>query len=359
MRLAERVSAITAFALALLLAACAAQGPGLAQFGAGSERLELKDTAFFPSEERYAAAAALATLLYTDGVRVGPESVAPKLGAAGGAVELQPALRAAAGSFDRLAYVLAPKLDDLIKELAAGHPVLVLLNLGSAPAAPAWRYAVVIGYDPATDALLLRSGKQGRAGMTPAAFLAAWKDGGNFALVLGEAAKIPATATLERWIAASESLTQAGKPALAEAAASAALARWPEQPLLPMVALGNARYAKMDWLGSQAAYVKALALDDRNPVVHNNLALVLLERKCIDLAEREVAVAIERETDPALRAAYAATDAKIKRYSGTSIFCPPPDADAQAPIEYEVLPLNPDSLRAPKALRKSPPKKAR
>lgn len=346
-----------AAALSLLLAACAATGPGLAHYGAGAERLELKDTAFFPSEDRDTAAAALATLLYTDGVLIGPELVAPQLGKTTGAVELQPVLRTVAGRFERLAYVLSPKLEDVITELRANHPVLVLLNLGS-HATPAWRYAVAIGYEPASGSLLLRSGQQGRVRMTPAEFLETWKDGGRYAMVLGRASAIPATATLERWITASETLTQVGRPTLAEEAANAALARWPERPLLATVALGNARYARMDWSGAQAAYVKSLELDDRNPVVHNNLALVLLERRCIDLAEREVATAIEREPDAALRAAYEKTDAKIKRYSGTAIYCPSLDAGGQAPIEYEVLPLNPDSPRAPKAPRRPPSRKA-
>lgn len=348
--------AALAAALLALLAACAAKGPQLSAFGAGSERLELKDTAFFPNDSHFAAAGALATVLYTDGVRVGPDAVSPKLPANLGAVELKPALRSAAAAFDRIAYTLPTTLDAVIAEVRARRPVLVLLDL-SASANHAWRYAVVIGYEPASGSLLLRSGTEGRVRMSPAAFLKAWAPGGNFAAVVSAATVIPATATLEPWIAASEIFTQIGKPALAEAAAEAALKHWPEQPLLSTVALGNARYARMDWLAAQDAYVKALALDGSNPVVHNNLALVLLERRCVDLAEREVALAIERETDPKLRAAYAETDAKIKRYAGTAIFCPPPGADAQAPIEYDVLPLNPDSPRVRRAPAKPRPKK--
>lgn len=347
-----------AFAAVLLglLSACAAKGPSLSAYGAGSDRLELKDTAFFPNDQHYAAAAALATLLYTDGVRVGPEAVAPKLPANLGAIELKPVLRTATAQFERLAYPLSPTLETVIAEIRARRPVLVLLDLSDG-AHPAWRYAVVIGYEPASGSLLLRSGTEGRVRMTPAAFLKAWAPGGNYAAVVTAPTVVPATATLEAWIAASESFTPIGKPALAEQAAEAALKRWPEQPLLSTVALGNARYARMDWLAAQDAYVKALALDGANPVVHNNLALVLLERRCVDLAEREVALAIERETDPKLRAAYAETDAKIKRYAGTAIFCPPPGADAQAPIEYDVLPLNPDSPRVRRAPAKPRPKK--
>lgn len=345
-----------AWALTLLLAACTTpgQGPGLAQYGAGSDRLELKNTAFFPRQDRYAAAAALATLLYTDGVRIGPDSVTPMLGPDDGAIALQPVLRSAAARFERLPLVLAPKLDALISELRDGHPVLVLLNLGTSLREPVWRYAVLVGYEPASNSLLLRSGTEGRARMQPREFLRDWTDGGSWAMTVAEAGKIPATTTLPQWLEASKNLTRIGKPAVAEAAAQAALLRWPEQPLLATVALGNARYARMDWPGAQSAYLQALALKDVNPVVHNNLALVLLGRRCVDLAEQQVALAIEHETDPALRQAYAQTETKIKAYSGPRIFCPPLGADGQAPIEYDVLPLNQDSRPAPRARRKRP-----
>ena len=344
-------------AAALILPSACAMTSDLAAYGATGERLELLNTAFFPAEDRYAAAAALATLLYTDGVVVSPDMVAARLDTAAGAIELQPALHSAVQSFDRVPYVLEPRLQDVVTELRAGRPVLVLLNLAPT-AAPAWRYAVVIGYESVSNSLLLRSGREGRARMQPGAFVRAWKEGGNWAMVLGESAKIPATATPQRWIAAAESLSLVGKATLAETAVEAALLRWPEQTLLVTVALGNARYARMDYTGAESAYLKALKLKDDNPVVHNNLALVLLERRCVDLAEREVAEAIEHETDPKLREAYAQTDAKIRRYAGTAIFCQPPDADAQEPIEYDVLPLNPDNPRVPRALRKSPSKKA-
>jgi tetratricopeptide (TPR) repeat protein len=352
MHLASRCAA----AVALLLAGCAG-GPTvhLADIGASGERLELQDAAFFPDENRYGAAAALATLLYTDGVPVGPDKVEPRLARALSASDLNAALARVAIAFGRFAFPLDGRAESLIAEVRAGHPALVLMNLGGSGDKSQWRYAVLIGYEPATDSLLFRSGREGRVRMTPTDFLPRWRDGGNLAFVLSDGRRMPATATLDRWIAASEAATREGRPDLAEAAANAARDKWPNE-LLPWIALGNARYGALNYAGAEQAYVKALAIKENNPVIHNNLALVLLERHCVSLAEAEVAKALATETDPALRAAYAQTEDKIRRYAGTAVYCVAPGADGQAPIEYDVLPLNPDTPRAPRAPRSRPRK---
>ena len=51
----------------------------------------------------------------------------------------------------------APRLADLLQEVAAGHPVIVLQNLGL-EWIPVWHYSVVIGYDLSRGQLVLRSG---------------------------------------------------------------------------------------------------------------------------------------------------------------------------------------------------------
>jgi len=57
---------------------------------------------------------------------------------------LQPALISAARRRNRLAYSIQG-MNELLQELAAGHPVVVLQNLGLSWV-PRWHYAVPIGY---------------------------------------------------------------------------------------------------------------------------------------------------------------------------------------------------------------------
>ena len=125
---------------AVLLAGCTAPLKLRVQdFGSGDERVELSNTAFFPSTEQASAAAALATLLYTDGLNeVGPAQVSPLLGKKTAAPALRAELLAASRKFERLPFVLPPNLQSVFAEVRSGKPVLVLQKLDG------WRYSVVI-----------------------------------------------------------------------------------------------------------------------------------------------------------------------------------------------------------------------
>jgi len=353
---------VFAATLTALLTACVSAPPPvpdnahLVDFGAGAERWELQDTAYFPQAEHYSAAEALAMAMYTKAAPIVPNDVGAHLvPAASDAPALRAALSQAALALGYVPYPVPDGLRGVITEVRAGHPVAVLLNLGS-KAKPNWRYAVVNGYDPATDALLLRSGTEARVRLRPSAFLNIWRAGDNWAVVTLPPDQFPATAVMASWIAASEGFNAIRKPAYAETAATAAIQHWPDQ-VLPWMALGNARYHQANFPGAETAYVKAIALRNDNPVAHHNLAQVLLERRCVDVAAREVAWAIDHETDTQLKAVYAETAAKIMKASasGPAVFCPSPIGDGQAPIEYDVLPLNPENPRAQKA--RKPPKK--
>lgn len=337
-------------AVVALLAACTPKVTLRVQdFGSGDERIELSKTAFFPSTERASAAAALATLLYTDGLHaVGPAQVAPLLGKKTAVPALRDDLLSVARRFERLPFVLPPTLNAVFAEVRSGKPVLVFQKLDGG------RYSVVVGIDPLGNRVILRSGSEGRVYQPVDEFVSRWKGGEQWAMVLGDGSRVPSSATLEAWVAAGEAATAAGFPVLAEKGAHSAIARWPEA-VVPWVALGNARYAMKHWQGAQDAYVEALKRKPENPVVRNNLALVLLERRCIALAEEQLQRAIDGETDPKLLEAYDNTRALLNRYSGPAIYCPPPD-DASAPIEYEIAPLNPETPRAPSAPRRAAPK---
>ncbi len=338
---------LLAFVVAAMLGACT---PAVVQrvqdHGSGEERIELSNTAFFPNEDRAAAAAALATMFYTDGLTsTGPLQVAPFLGNRTPPANLRGEFTGIAYQLDRLAFVLPPTLDAVFAEIRAGRPVMVLQKV------PELRYAVVIGVEPQSNQMILRSGKEGRVYQPLGDFLSYWKGGDNWAMVISDGSRVPASATQASWIAVGEAATLANYPKLAEKNAYGAIERWPDQ-VVPWVALGNARYALKDWAGAQEAYLESLRLKAFNPVVRNNLALVLLERHCVDLAEQQLDEALKGETDAALKAAYEGTRQKISRYEGPSIYCPPPD-DASAPIEYEIAPLNPETPNANRVRRRA------
>ena len=72
---------------------------------------------------------------------------------------LQVEMLAAARRHGMVSYQLAPRFEDLLREIAAGTPVIVLQNLGVFSGG--WHYAVAIGYDYDSGQLILRSGDAG------------------------------------------------------------------------------------------------------------------------------------------------------------------------------------------------------
>ncbi len=117
--------------------------------------MELSATPFFPQSDYQCGPAALATVLTASGVTTTPEALVPKVYLPGRQGSLQPELVAAARQYDRLAYVLEPALAQVVAEVAAGRPVLVMQNLGLA-SYPVWHFAVVVGYDREAEQLVLR-----------------------------------------------------------------------------------------------------------------------------------------------------------------------------------------------------------
>ena len=107
---------------------------------------ELKKTPFFPQEKYQCGPAALATVLHSQDNQTHPDELTEKvyIPEKQGSVPIE--IIAAARSYDRLVYPLDSSLENLLREVAAGHPVLVMQNLGFSWR-PQWHYAVVIGYD--------------------------------------------------------------------------------------------------------------------------------------------------------------------------------------------------------------------
>ncbi len=95
------------------------------------------------------------TLVWS-GVSTNPDQLTPIVYTPSIKGSLQPAMIAATRRQARLAYVISSP-QEMLQEVAAGHPVIVLQNLGLSWA-PVWHYSVVIGYDLDTNSVLLHSG---------------------------------------------------------------------------------------------------------------------------------------------------------------------------------------------------------
>src|SRR5437588_472596 len=131
-----------------LLAGCASLWPQTAQLREGlpaglPERVELTQVPFFPQSEYQCGPAALATALASFGVKVTPEDLVPQVYLPQRKGSLQIEMMAAARRHGMVSYQLAPRFEDVLRELSAGNPVIVLQNLGFGGG---WHYAVAVGY---------------------------------------------------------------------------------------------------------------------------------------------------------------------------------------------------------------------
>jgi tetratricopeptide (TPR) repeat protein len=196
----------------------------------------------------------------------------------------------AARRHGRLAVAVAD-LPSLLGELAAGHPVLVLQNLGL-EWYPQWHFAVAVGFDLSTNELALRSGEERRRVVSLDTFSRTWARAGRWALVVLPPERLPASGEETAVLSAAAGLERVGRFADAAIAYDAILRRWPDS-LGALIGRGNARYAAGDLDAAEAAYRAALERHPGAAAVWNNLADVLAAQG----ARAEALVAARRAVD--------------------------------------------------------------
>jgi tetratricopeptide (TPR) repeat protein len=167
---------------------------------------------------------------------------------------------------------------------------VVLLTLGL-DLIPVWHYAVVIGYDTAADAIILRSGTQRRLEMPAGRFLQSWRRADSWALLALEPGALPAADSPQRYLEAAAELEQVGAFDGARASYAAALQRWPDQPTA-LLGLANSEYALARYDAAEASLRRLLARRPDHVAGWNNLASVLLAQACIETARQAIERAV-------------------------------------------------------------------
>jgi tetratricopeptide (TPR) repeat protein len=274
----------------LLLAACAQQVALMdARFAGLPATTELADAPFFPQERYQCGPAALATVLNANGSAITPDELVPRIYLPARKGSLQTEIVAAVRQQGLLAIPVEPALDALLAEIAAGHPVLVLQNLGL-DWLPRWHYAVAIGYDLAQQELVLRSGTESRR-ITPfGVFLNTWDRSARWGIVVLRPGAMPARARPVPYLEAASALENVGKQKEARAAFQAATERWPDNAVA-WLGLGNTEYALDRAAQAESAFRHALQVPAAGldaAAAWNNLAYALAARQCVQPA-REAA----------------------------------------------------------------------
>lgn len=272
----------------LLSGSCAGRLP---PFPAGFEQRELVLVPFFPQEIHQCGPAALATVLVDRGVATTPEALVQEVYLPGRGGSLQPELVASVRRHGQVPYLLEEGLGELVAEVDAGRPVLVLQNLGIR-LIPRWHYAVVVGYDRAADALILRSGVIERRHEGREIFLRTWARSTHWAMVVLGPGELPARADPVRMFAALAAVEAVGRTDVARAGYAAMANGWPDRAE-GYFGLGNLALAMGAWRAAEAEYRKALEASRGAHIgARNNLAMALLGRGCVTAAMAEVDAAL-------------------------------------------------------------------
>ncbi|CAA9412919.1 MAG: hypothetical protein AVDCRST_MAG51-1520 [uncultured Ramlibacter sp.] len=292
----SRLRAAAAVVLALVAAGCAQMVPQTVALRTGwpsavPQSTEIPGVPFFPQDEYQCGPAALATVLSFTGVPVTPDPLVDQvyLPARRGSLQLE--MLAASRRYGRVAYVLAPRYGDLLREVAAGNPVLVLQDVGTL--VTQWHYAVVNGFDYPSGTVLLRSGTKARHEMPFTAFERSWMHSGYWAMVVTPPDRIPVTATEDAWMNAVLAMARVADARHVTTAFATALQRWPDNQA---AAVGLANQYHAQGLLAQAAAVlrEARRRHPASAIIVNNLAQVLS-----DQGRQHEALALLDEARPA------------------------------------------------------------
>ena len=275
-------------------------------------RVELKDVPFFAQEDYQCGPAAIAMAMNAAGAKVTPEEMIDQVYLPARKGSLQIEMLVAPRRHGLIAYELAPQMTDLLREVAAGTPVIVLENYRYRWW-PLWHYAVIVGYDLNEGEVIRRSRTRERQTMPFPVFEYVWIDDGYWAMVVVPPDRVPVTATEERYGQAVAALEKSGHVNNAHIAYDAMLKRWPSS-FVGLMGLGNTAYALKDLSGAEAAFRQATQAHPDAPAAFNNLAHILAVRgkfdEAIGAAERAVSLG-----GPLLPTAQATLD-EIRKQTG-------------------------------------------
>ena len=248
----------------------------------------LADVGFFPQQAYQCGPAALATVLDYSQQQVTADELVSQVYIPERQGSLQIEMLATARRYNRLPYVLPASLNSMLREVAAGIPVLVMQNLGL-PRWPQWHYAVVVGFDVASATLTLRSGTRRDYVMPMAVFERTWARAGHWALVVLQPGQMPVDDDETNYFQMLADAEQSQDAGLVSAAWRAGVQRWPASYLMAL-GLSNHLYGRGQVQEAADVLVQLLSVDDSSAAVHNNLAWLMLA-----LGQPDQAIQLGRE----------------------------------------------------------------
>ena len=203
------------------------------------------------------------------GLPISPEDLTDKVFTLSRKGSLQTALISAARRHGRIAYE-STGMNVIFSEVAAGHPVIILQNLGLSWY-PRWHYSVVVGYDLPEKIVIIRSGTTSRKIMSSRVFENTWARSNYWGLLILQPKQLPAMAKEDLFLEAVLGLEKARQFRAAIHGYKTALTRWPEN-LAALMGLGNCHYELGEIKDAESAFRETIRLHPKAGPAFNNLA---------------------------------------------------------------------------------------
>jgi hypothetical protein len=252
----------------------------------------VSDVPFFPQEDYQCGPAALATVLGASQLNIHPDELVPLVYVPERQGSFQIEMVAAARSFGRLAYQIAPSLDAMFTEINQGHPVLVMQNLGL-NWYPQWHFAVVKGYDLQRRIVVMNSGLIEDYELSLATFERTWARADHWAVLVLPPGEVPQTAQADRYFSAAAALETSNPHEVTARAYEGGLQRWPQDSRL-LMAYGNLLHEQGDIEAAAEQFRTTIAYDPGYAPAYNNLAQILMQQgeftEALVLADKAVAL---------------------------------------------------------------------
>jgi tetratricopeptide (TPR) repeat protein len=278
------------------------------------EHVELSNVPFVAQDEYQCGPAALATTMSYAGIAISPDDLVSQVYLPARHGSLQIEMLAAPRKYGIVSYKLAPRFADVLREVAAGNPVIVLQDFGVWPIS-IWHYSVVVGYDHSRGVVLIRSGLEPRPPMPFAVLEYLWRESEYWAMVTPPATRLPASASESEYAEAAAATARVAGARAARIAYETLLHRWPDN-LTGAIGLANSAYELGELGEAEMILRRASRLRPDSIPVLNNLAQVLYDEG----RDKEALTVIERALgveSPFAAAVNATHDMIVKRISAT------------------------------------------
>lgn len=270
-----RLAGVLLSMLVLSLLTGCASGPRLAspsEMGV-PQRVMIEGIPFHAQQEYQCGPASLAMVLNASHVDVDVDTLIPQVFLPGREGSVQPEMQAAVRRYQRISFVLDGTFESLLRELAAGYPVVVMQNL-SLPAWPMWHYAVAIGYDLGEEVMTLHSGEQANRLESLRRFDATWARSNRWAMVALPPGELPVSIDEHKAAESIAAFEQVAGISAALPAWQAVVERWPTYAM-GWFALGNTTHAEGNLSAAASAFKQAVELRPDLAAGWLNLGLTL------------------------------------------------------------------------------------